>query len=70
MNISNQNRITALYCRLSSEDENKGDSESIVPQKEILPKYAKDILDKYKQKVVIRSFNRIDQVGVVGAVSI
>ena len=42
MNISNQNRITALYCRLSSEDENKGDSESIVHQKEILTRYAKD----------------------------
>ena len=37
---------------------------------ETIPKYAKDILDKYKHKVVIRSFNRIDQVGVVGAVSI
>ena len=37
---------------------------------ETIPKYAKDILDKYKQKVVIRSFNRIDPVGVVGAVSI
>ena len=42
MNKSNQNLITALYCRLSQEDENKGDSDSIVNQKAILTKYAKD----------------------------
>ena len=42
MNISNQNKITALYCRLSQEDENKGDSDSIINQKAILTKYAKD----------------------------
>ena len=42
MNISNQNKITALYCRLSQEDENKGDSDSIINQKSILTKYAKD----------------------------
>ena len=31
---SNQNekKITALYCRLSQEDENKGDSDSIINQ--------------------------------------
>lgn len=41
---SNQNekKITALYCRLSQEDENKGDSDSIINQKSILAKYAKD----------------------------
>ena len=41
---SNQNekKITALYCRLSQEDENKGDSDSIINQKSILTKYAKD----------------------------
>lgn len=34
---SNQNekKITALYCRLSQEDENKGDSDSIINQNEI-----------------------------------
>ncbi len=42
INISNQNKITALYCRLSQEDENKGDSDSIINQKAILTKYAKD----------------------------
>ncbi len=40
MNKSNQKLITALYCRLSQEDENKGDSDSIVNQKSILEKYA------------------------------
>lgn len=41
--MSNQTeKITALYCRLSQEDENKGDSNSIQNQKAILEKYAKD----------------------------
>ncbi len=35
-------RITALYCRLSCDDEKQGDSNSIIHQKEILSKYAKD----------------------------
>ena len=34
-------RITALYCRLSRDDELSGDSNSIVHQKEILSAYAK-----------------------------
>ena len=34
--------ITALYCRLSRDDEQIGDSNSIVHQKDILTKYAKD----------------------------
>lgn len=33
-------RITALYCRLSRDDELKGDSNSIVNQKEMLARYA------------------------------
>lgn len=37
-----ENRITALYCRLSQEDELKGDSNSIQNQRAILEKYAKD----------------------------
>ena len=36
------NRITALYCRLSRDDELQGDSNSIVNQKAILSKYAKE----------------------------
>ena len=40
-NLLNQ-KITALYCRLSQEDENKGDSDSIINQKAILTKYAED----------------------------
>ena len=35
-------KITALYCRLSRDDELQGDSNSIVNQKSILEKYAKD----------------------------
>ncbi len=35
-------RITALYCRLSRDDELQGDSNSIVNQKAILSKYAKE----------------------------
>ena len=35
-------KITALYCRLSRDDENQGDSNSIVHQKEMLSKYAKE----------------------------
>ena len=34
--------ITALYCRLSRDDEQQGDSNSIVNQKEMLKKYAKE----------------------------
>ncbi len=36
------NKITALYCRLSRDDELAGDSNSIVNQKAILGKYAKE----------------------------
>ena len=40
---SNQNekKITALYCRLSQEDENKSDSDSIINQKQYLEDYAR-----------------------------
>ena len=41
-NNNNQDKITALYCRLSRDDEQEGDSNSIVHQKEILSKYAKE----------------------------
>ena len=36
------NKITALYCRLSRDDESQGDSNSIKNQKAILQKYADD----------------------------
>ncbi len=35
-------KITALYCRLSKEDERLGESLSIEHQKEILLQYAKE----------------------------
>ena len=37
-----QNEITALYCRLSQEDDLSGDSNSIIHQKNMLMKYAED----------------------------
>ena len=40
--MTNENKITALYCRLSRDDELQGDSNSIIHQKEILKKYADD----------------------------
>ena len=42
MSNQTENKITALYCRLSQEDELKGDSNSIQNQRSILEKYAKD----------------------------
>lgn len=40
--VKNKNKITALYCRLSRDDELQGDSNSIKNQKAILQKYADD----------------------------
>ena len=40
--LRQSDRITALYCRLSRDDELQGDSNSIVNQKAILSKYAKE----------------------------
>ena len=46
MNTNRQSKtnekITALYCRLSCDDELQGDSNSILNQKAILQKYADD----------------------------
>ena len=41
-NIALDTKITALYCRLSRDDELQGDSNSIKNQKAILQKYADD----------------------------
>lgn len=41
-NMATDNKITALYCRLSQEDELLGESNSIANQKDLLLKYAKD----------------------------
>ena len=40
--VANSDKITALYCRLSRDDELQGDSNSIKNQKDILKKYADD----------------------------
>ena len=42
MRSKQQNNITALYCRLSKDDEYQGDSMSIQNQKAMLEQYAKD----------------------------
>ncbi len=42
MKLSNQLKITALYCRLSQDDGVEGDSNSIQNQKKILEQYARD----------------------------
>ena len=39
---SNDDKITALYCRLSQDDGREGESNRITNQKAILEKYAKD----------------------------
>ena len=36
------NPITALYCRLSRDDEANGDSNSVANQKQIISRYAQD----------------------------
>ena len=38
---SNDDKITALYCRLSQDDGREGESNSITNQKAILENYAK-----------------------------
>lgn len=42
MGQSHNEKITALYCRLSRDDEQLGESNSIKNQKSNLSKYAKD----------------------------
>lgn len=39
---TNNNKVTALYCRLSHEDELRGDSMSIQNQRDLLTRYAAD----------------------------
>ena len=64
LNTSAQ-KITALYCRLSRDDDLQGDSNSIINQKNILQKYADD--NGFKNTVVFvddgysgTTFNRPD----------
>lgn len=42
MKLKQQDKITALYCRLSRDDEYNGDNMSIQNQKTLLTKYSKD----------------------------
>lgn len=41
MNRQSDNKITALYCRLSQDDGREGESNSIVNQKALLQEYAR-----------------------------
>ena len=56
MKRPDNNRITALYERLSRDDELNGDSNSIVNQKKMLEKYAKEQgftnLAQYNQRLI------------------
>ena len=40
--MKQSDKITALYCRLSRDDGGDGDSNSIVNQRKMLTKYAKE----------------------------
>jgi len=40
--VSQNCKITALYCRLSVDDRADGDSNSIINQRELLTKYSKE----------------------------
>ena len=42
MKLKQQENITAIYCRLSKDDEYQGDSMSIQNQRAMLTQYAKD----------------------------
>ncbi|MBQ8947231.1 MAG: hypothetical protein IJ058_10535 [Lachnospiraceae bacterium] len=56
----NGTKITALYCRLSQDDGNVGESMSIQSQKAILEKYAREMgkvayafyVDMYNQRLI------------------
>ena len=48
--LNTSQKITALYCRLSRDDDLQGDSNSIINQRNILQKYADD--NGFKNTVV------------------
>ena len=63
--LNTSQKITALYCRLSRDDDLQGDSNSIINQRNILQKYADD--NGFKNTVVFvddgysgTTFNRPD----------
>lgn len=59
-----QNEITALYCRLSQEDDLNGDSNSIIHQKNMLMKYAEDNRFPNPQFYIDDGFTGTNLVGV------
>ena len=61
---TNKNLITALYCRLSQEDERLGESLSIENQRLILKKYAEEHCFPNIQFYVDDGFSGADFAGV------
>ena len=61
MTQTDNTKITALYCRLSRDDELQGDSNSIIHQKDILKKYADD--NGFLLMMVIQELTSIDLIG-------
>ena len=60
---SNQ-KITALYCRLSQEDMRQGDSDSIINQRMILENYANENGFENTQVFVDDGYSGVNFVGV------
>ena len=52
------NKITALYEKLSRDDEQSGDSNSIINQKKMLEKYAPEQIKEEERKRRKRAWNR------------
>ena len=59
--MKQSDKITALYCRLSRDDDQQGDSNSIVNQRAFLTRYAKEkgfrnaVLTKHYKPVLLRT---------------
>lgn len=57
--IGNQTEeLTALYCRLSQDDKQEGDSNSIINQKKILKRYAICTVEQTREHRHIPHFGR------------
>ena len=54
--MKQSDKITALYCRLSRDDDQQGDSNSIVNQRAFLTKFAKGVSEKFPETPSRRLF--------------
>lgn len=61
-NRQSQEKITAIYCRLSRDDDLAGDSNSIIHQKDMLTRYARERnfpnVSVYSDDTAIMGLNR------------